>query len=97
MSLESMVCPKCGAPLNFTEDQEYCFCSHCGTQVYKEDTHFESRVDLKKHKLDKETEIKLKKMEYEEHNKAKWGSVAVLFIIVALAMLMIFIVGSLAF
>ena len=41
MKLESITCPKCGAPLHFdSETQEYCFCSHCGTQVYKEDIHY---------------------------------------------------------
>ena len=35
MKLEGMVCPKCRSPLSFTDDKDYCFCSYCGTQVYK--------------------------------------------------------------
>lgn len=35
--IEKMVCPGCGAPLHFDDpEQEYCYCSHCGIQVYKD-------------------------------------------------------------
>lgn len=58
MKLESITCPKCGAPLHFdSETQEYCFCSHCGTQVYKEDIHYKDRMDLEHHKLDVDAQI----------------------------------------
>lgn len=36
MKLESAKCPDCGMQLHFDDDnQDYCFCSHCGTQVYR--------------------------------------------------------------
>jgi hypothetical protein len=53
--LETMNCPRCGAPLHFdNEEQEYCFCSHCGIQVYKEDKHFDKKIQLEKQKIDNE-------------------------------------------
>ena len=56
MSLESLNCPKCGAPLHFDNpEQEYCFCSHCGQQVYKQDVHFDKRIEIEKMKLNEES------------------------------------------
>lgn len=52
--LEVIKCPDCGSPLSFTEDQEYCFCSHCGSQVYKEDVHYDKNMELKMKKLEME-------------------------------------------
>lgn len=55
MSLESLNCPKCGAPLHFDNpEQEYCFCSHCGQQVYKQDIHFDKRIEIEKMRLSEE-------------------------------------------
>lgn len=34
-NLESMKCPECDAQLYFSDDQDFCYCSHCGTQVFK--------------------------------------------------------------
>lgn len=59
MELKGMTCPKCGSQLNFTEDQDYCFCSHCGTQVYKNNTN-ETTVTYKE--ID---QAKLKEIEYK--------------------------------
>ncbi len=37
MELVSMKCPNCGALIYFEENQENCFCSHCGSQITKSD------------------------------------------------------------
>lgn len=58
MELKGMNCPKCGSPLNFSEDREFCYCSHCGTQVYKEDVNFDKRIEYKMHIDDNKTKIK---------------------------------------
>lgn len=52
--LQTIKCPDCGSPLSFTDDQEYCFCSHCGSQVYKEDVHYDKNMELKMKKLEME-------------------------------------------
>ena len=52
--LQTIKCPDCGSPLSFSEDQEYCFCSHCGSQVYKEDVHYDKNMELKLKKLEME-------------------------------------------
>ena len=62
--------PSCGAQVYFTEEgQEYAYCSHCGTQVFKEDTHFDKRVELEKHKLDTSKDIAIEQMKHEEADK----------------------------
>lgn len=75
MKLEGMNCPNCGSPLNFTEDQDFCFCSHCGTQVYKDDVHFDRKMDFEEHKIDKNTEIELAKIRAIEKSE-KFGAIA---------------------
>ncbi len=63
MGLETMSCPKCGAPLHFDDPaQEYCFCSHCGTQVYKTDEN-KKTVTIRDEGKIKETELKEKRFE----------------------------------
>lgn len=52
--VETIKCPECGAPLHFESEQEYCFCSHCGHQVYKEDVHYDKNMELKLKKLENE-------------------------------------------
>lgn len=68
--VHEMKCPSCGAQVYFTEEgQEYAYCSHCGTQVFKEDTHFDKRVELEKHKLDTSKDIAIEQMKHEEADK----------------------------
>ncbi len=38
MELVSMKCPNCGALIYFEENQESCFCSHCGAQITMSDS-----------------------------------------------------------
>ena len=68
--IHEMKCHSCGAQVYFTEEgQEYAYCSHCGTQVFKEDTHFDKRVELEKHKLDTSKDIAIEQMKHEEADK----------------------------
>ena len=69
MSLESMKCPSCGGQVYFDEDQEFAFCSHCGTQVYREDTHFDKKIEFEKHKIDANKELELERMKQNAKNK----------------------------
>ena len=51
-NLEGMTCPKCGGQIYFDDNgQEYVFCSHCGTQIFKEDTHFDRRISHEEKKM----------------------------------------------
>lgn len=55
--LETLKCPECGGPLNFTDDQEFCYCSHCGHQVYKEDVHYDKKMEYKMAEMQEDTKM----------------------------------------
>ena len=61
MKLDAMACPKCGAPLSFTEDQDFCYCSHCGMQVFKEDENLGVKMEYKKHVNDNFVKVEIAK------------------------------------
>lgn len=85
MALESMKCPNCGAPLHFdNENQEYCFCSSCGTQVYKEDKHFDRKMDFKEHQASINADLERQRManEHKEEVIAAWLCIPFTIIIV---------------
>ena len=87
--VETLKCPECGAPLNFEKEQEYCYCSHCGHQVYKEDVHYDRRMDYEDHKLDVDKELELAKLKKEERESK---SVTIMMIA-----LMLFVVAFMIF
>ena len=72
MKLKGMVCPQCGSQLHFDNpEQEFCFCSHCGTQVFRDDKNRKyytiRKIDdaqIEKHKAEKE--VKLSELELED-------------------------------
>lgn len=74
MSLEGMVCPNCGAQLHFEGDKEYCFCSSCGTQVFKDD---ENTIKIKKTIINEdkakiiEAENRIKELEFKERESIR--------------------------
>lgn len=72
MELKGMTCPNCGSQLHFTEDQEYCFCSHCGTQVYKDNPNKASFTyrTIDEAKI-KEAEIRVKELELREREQKR--------------------------
>jgi uncharacterized Zn finger protein (UPF0148 family) len=87
MNLESATCPKCGAPIIFEEGRDDVFCSHCGTQVFKDDgnktityrTIDEARI--------KEAEVK-ERMQKEENRQSNIN-----FLLFLLGMIPLFLVG----
>lgn len=92
MELKGITCPKCGSQLNFTEDQDFCFCSHCGTQVYKEDSNKASFTyrTIDEAKI-KEAENKAKELEFKD-KQAKRKLYLTLFIIGVVVAFLIFII-----
>lgn len=89
--VESIKCPECGAPLHFKKEQEFCFCSHCGHQVYKEDVHYDRNMDYKEHKLDVDKELELAKLNNEQHESR---TLVLMFIIVAIMFIAFMIFGT---
>lgn len=86
--VHEMKCPSCGAQVYFTEEgQEYAYCSHCGTQVFKEDTHFDKRVELEKHKLDTSKDIAIEQMKHEEADKNIESRQAIILGVVGIAVI----------
>lgn len=93
--VHEMKCPSCGAQIYFTEEgQEYAYCSHCGTQVFKEDTHFDKRVELEKHKLDTSKDIAIEQMKHEEADKNIESKQMIIFSICVAIMLVVAVVIS---
>ena len=91
MKLQGLNCPSCGSPLNFTEDQDFCFCSHCGTQVYKDDVHFDRKMDYKEHKLDVDKELELARLRKEEQDVKSTDRLLIgLFIFIAVFLVFVF-------
>ncbi len=92
-TIQEMKCPSCGGQVYFdTEGQEYAFCSHCGTQVFKEDTHFEQRVELEKHKVTENKNLAVEQMKHEEATQINDGKNAIVvgaFFVVAFIFLIV--------
>ena len=84
--IHEMKCPSCGAQVYFTEEgQEYAYCSHCGTQVFKEDTHFDKRAEVEMHKMDVNKDLAVEQMAHERNENIQWivfGSVMFVFLII---------------
>lgn len=88
--IHEMKCPSCGAQVYFTEEgQEYAYCSHCGTQVFKEDTHFDKRVELEKHKMDVNKDLAVEQMNTE---KTQINQLIIFSVIMGIVMIIMFIV-----
>ncbi|SFP86759.1 hypothetical protein SAMN04487928_11034 [Butyrivibrio proteoclasticus] len=95
MSLESMKCPECGAQLHFSEDQDFCFCSHCGTQVRKNSN---NSIKIQKTIINRdeakilEAENKIKEFEYRERmQKRKFKMILIIAAIIAIAIIAVII------
>lgn len=74
--LDAMKCPECGAQLNFKDDQEFCYCSYCGTQVYKTNKNekriiFQKINDAKIKKEEVKREIEIEKLKHEERESKR--------------------------
>lgn len=88
MELKKMNCPSCGAELHFSEDQDFCFCSHCGTQVYKDEP---NKTSFTYREIDDariiEAQNKIKKLEFRERAQRRKFTL----ILIAIA---VFLVGA---
>ncbi len=76
MELQTMICPKCNGQLYFESGQDTCFCSHCGTQVFRNDsgkrTFTYRTIDeakIKEHEI--VHDIAIKQIEYKERKEKK--------------------------
>lgn len=59
--IEVVYCPSCGAPVKFLEGREDTFCTSCGHQLFREDTHLEMKL--------KHEEVKMKHEEIMTEQK----------------------------
>ena len=74
MELVSMKCPNCNALIYFDENQERCFCSHCGSQIMINDSNSKkytyTKVDVARIK-EAESNERIRKRELDlEENRA---------------------------
>lgn len=47
MGFVSVNCPKCGAPIEFSSDREFCYCNFCGTKIVQDKLVIEHRGSVK--------------------------------------------------
>lgn len=95
MKLKGMVCPQCGSQLHFDNtEQEFCFCSHCGTQVFRDDKNRKyytiRKIDdaqIEKHKAEKE--VRLSELELEDRKDQREKKENMVGIVVVLVLLLI--------
>lgn len=59
--VQKIYCPSCGAPVRFLEGKEYTYCTSCGHQLFKEDIHFEKRMEYEDKQKNREFELEKKK------------------------------------
>jgi hypothetical protein len=79
MKLQTMICPKCSGQLYFEDDQDTCFCSNCGTQVFKSDkgkrTYTYRTIDEAKIKEQEvKHDIAIKQLEFLERKEKNLSS-----------------------
>jgi ribosomal protein S27E len=72
--LESMKCPDCGSQLHFDDEQDFCYCSHCGAQVFKDS---KNNVKIEKTVIHRneariiEAENRIKELEFKEREQKR--------------------------
>lgn len=59
--IQKIYCPSCGAPVKFLEGKEYTYCTCCGQQLFKEDAHFEKRMEYEDKQKEREFDLEKKK------------------------------------
>lgn len=90
--IEKVFCPSCGAPVKFLDGREDTFCTHCGHQLFREDTNLELKfkheeemgrqdVEIVKQHVKLETE----KNAHKEYNMEAIGAIALMVVAVLFA------------
>ena len=65
--IKKMYCPSCGAPISFEEGREDTFCSHCGSQLHRDDDNIVRRMEHVERKLEHEEKM----MEYADRHEER--------------------------
>ena len=74
MKLQTMKCPDCGGQLYFEEDQDVCFCSHCGAQVTKNSHQtitYRAIDEARIRETDNKRDIAIRQMEFQERREKR--------------------------
>lgn len=79
-----MFCPSCGAPIVFEEGSENTFCSHCGSQLHRDDDNIVRKMEHIEKKLEyadrhEEREFELTKAEREKKDALLCIALAIIF------------------
>lgn len=80
--VQIVYCPSCGAPVKFLENREDTFCTSCGHQLFREDTHLEMKLkheEVKMEYQDRSEERRLKEEAEKRNEKEKWIVLALSF------------------
>ena len=86
MEFKSTNCPNCNAQVNFEEDQDFVYCSHCGTQIYKDDP---NKKSFTYRTIDDariiEANNKIKELEFRERAQKRKFTIILIAIAIGLA------------
>ena len=79
--IEKMFCPSCGAPISFEEGREDTFCSHCGSQLHRDDDNVVRKMEhteIMAEYADRHEEREFQEKKATENRKEALISIAIL-------------------
>ena len=90
--IEKMYCPNCGAPISFEEGREDTFCSHCGSQLHRDDDNIVRRLEHIEKKMEyaERHEERTFLNEKDKRDKVQYAIGIVALVVVLIAMMILF-------
>lgn len=86
-TIEKMFCPSCGAPIAFEEGREDTFCSHCGSQLHRDDDNVVRKMEhteIMAEYADRHEEREFQEKKVTENRKEALISIVILLVLFAL-------------
>jgi predicted amidophosphoribosyltransferase len=74
-NIQKVFCPSCGAPIQFLEGRDYTFCSHCGHQLFREDTQLDIKLKHEQVKMKYADKHEERVYNYKKEEKKQKGGV----------------------
>lgn len=95
--IEVVYCPSCGAPVKFLEGREDTFCTSCGHQLFREDTHLEMKLKHEEVKMEYEDRKDRRRHKEREDERLKKNNTIALIVGTILTMFMFILLYIMCF